>query len=226
MKNPVKITLITIGLLFLGYLLIWNFNLLKFYNIPTSANEPGIKLNTVILTSNLKNYQNGDFVCYKYNDELLGEHIRVHRLIGRSKDTIEIRKGVLFLNNKNYDENLELKHYYLLKNKEYRRLYVEKIINEGDLAFQIKNDQTLVSLLDKKAKQNKLGTKIYLKSKEDINENISKTYKQDWNEDNFGPLIIPEGKCFVIGDNRHYSEDSRYIGLINELDIISTVLFK
>lgn len=43
--------------------------------------------------------------------------------------------------------------------------------------------------------------------------------ENNWSVDNFGPLIIPSRKCFVLGDNRSNSLDSRYVGFIDEKSI-------
>ena len=42
--------------------------------------------------------------------------------------------------------------------------------------------------------------------------------------DNFGPVTVPEGKYFVLGDNRNSAQDSRYLGFINKSDYLTTLL--
>jgi len=37
----------------------------------------------------------------------------------------------------------------------------------------------------------------------------------------YGPIVIPEGKLFVMGDNRYNSADSRYWGFV-ELETVKS----
>jgi signal peptidase I len=43
--------------------------------------------------------------------------------------------------------------------------------------------------------------------------------------DQFGPLVVPEGTVFLLGDNRDYSEDSRYHGPIDRSLLIGRPLY-
>ncbi|WP_268225707.1 signal peptidase I [Sinomicrobium oceani] len=225
MKKPLEKTLIILSILFGIYTILGQTDMLKMYNIPTTANEPGIKLNSKILVSNLVDYENGDFVCYEYKNEMLGKHIRIHRLLGKANDIIEIKDGILYLNEQDFDENMELQHFYSIDFEKFQELLNKGVITK-DVQGLRKDGKMMVILLDKIAEQNGLSNQIKVEPKNQADNTIKEMYNQNWNLDNFGPLKVPQGKCFVIGDNRHNSEDSRYIGLINESDIVGTVVKK
>lgn len=38
--------------------------------------------------------------------------------------------------------------------------------------------------------------------------------------------VVPEGKYFVLGDNRRKADDSRYFGFVDEEDIVGVVYFR
>ncbi|MHA1253767.1 MAG: signal peptidase I [Candidatus Helarchaeota archaeon] len=88
-----------------------------------------------------------------------------------------------------------------------KKIYIRRIIGiEGD-KITIRNKKVFIN--------NKMLKETYVKysSLKIIPSTISP-------RDNYGPLIIPKGTVFVLGDNRDYSVDSRYFGPVKKELII------
>ncbi len=70
--------------------------------------------------------------------------------------------------------------------------------------------------------------KLYINNEAvpDLDAHYNKPYETDLQpRDNFGPVTVPEGKFFAMGDNRDDSNDSRYWGFANETDIKGKAMF-
>ena len=48
-------------------------------------------------------------------------------------------------------------------------------------------------------------------------------YKK-WSSDNFGPVKVPHGKLFLLGDNRSNSIDSRVRGFASVEDVVAKII--
>ena len=211
-SSKIYFILISIGLLY--YILKFS-GVLALYAISSSSSEPALKTGSYILSTNLKTPKRGDLITFKFKDRLYKDlpyqdFTYIFRLCGIGNDTIEIKKGVLYVNGENFDTQLELKHSYLLSQAQ-----IEKLEDESLDKMRLTKDEFLVFMKDTEAKSNGLETYRFMDDKGYGEDFIKEKHQQNWNKDHFGPLIIPKGKIFVLGDNRSNSRDSRYIGLVD-----------
>jgi len=224
MKKVLKFILLLIGIVF-GLLLIVRFTkVFQYYKAPTIANEPSIELNSGMLGTKFITPERLDFIWFM-GETPFGRQLNVYRLCGLPGDIVEIKNGVLFVNNENIDKDLKLSHNYILTQNEFENirslLHVRK-----DFIIKLSADSLSVPLADDFAKENNLQGKrqVCLQSFKD--PAINKVFNKDWNSDNFGPVKVPDDAYFVLGDNRHNASDSRYKGFIDRSDFSSTVFWR
>lgn len=197
---------------------------LKLYNNTTNANEPNLELNSKLYISSWITPKNGDFVGYNFEDHISGKHTRIHRLIAKEYDTLQIINGNVYVNNQNIDNTLNLIHAYLISKDVYLNIKNSENIGDDHIAYSTDND-LVYTFLDKViAKKYHLESARQISSINEMDHVIYDTYKNNWNKDNFGPLVIPKDQAFVLGDNRDNSEDSRYTGLIHSSNITGVLL--
>lgn len=213
---------------------------LRFYKIPTPANEPTIKVGEHILVSNLKKVLPGKFIAFtsNYEDSLNATYMQnykpgaiyLHRLCGIPGNVIEMKNAVLFVNGKNFDDDLNLKNQYKISANELNAIIEdEDKIGEGSYrSIDGNSDSVLIAFDNTQLKKYQSKIKLTLYIERDTTYGAFKWLGKNsaWTADNFGPLTIPADSYFVLGDNRHNALDSRYTGFIKEADIKGVVLNK
>ena len=188
----------------------------------TIANLPNIKLNQYDFTTSIIKPKRGDFMLYKRNDSIFGEMECIHRVCGVEGDLIEIKSGILFVNDKPFNENLNLSYSYSVSKKILEELSYNMSDEELSLVERVNDSITIVYIENKLAKKHNLKRNITDKFK--VNYNVQKSYNKKWNLDNLGPIKVPSGKYFVLGDNRNYTIDSRTEGFVNKNNFIGTII--
>jgi signal peptidase I len=144
-----------------------------------------------------------------------------HRLCGIPGDLLEIKAGVLYVNGQNADKSLKLQHIFKMPAADSKAIaYDEK------QAYTIPpyTNTLYIALEDGRVKREKLNCERYVLPRGLRDEDIYLAYKQNWNRDHFGPLRVPKGMWFLLGDNRGNCRDCRQQGLIAQSAYIGTVI--
>jgi signal peptidase I len=211
---------------------------LRLYHIPTITNEPAIKKGEYIMVSNIKTVQPYNFIVITsaYADSLQATYLPdakpgtrfVYRLCGMPGDTIEMKNGVLWVNKNNFDAGLNLKNLFSISNADYAQIEEDdKEISEYQYLPAANPDSIIVTFEKGVLKKYQPSVKFipYI-IKDTFSAFAWMSERPNWTTDNFGPLAIPSDCYFVLGDNRHNAQDSRFIGFIKKHDIMGVLLNK
>ena len=194
------------------------------FRSDSRVNEPTIKQGTGFFASSLKDPERFDFICVNVENKEREQMMVSFRLCGMGGDIVEIKNGVLYINNKNTDSLLTLSHTYAVARDE---------INEPDLkkldpfyTINKTGDTVIMNISDNYIKTNLPNATRVNYARSEKNEYIQKVFGHNWNPDHFGPVTVPADHYFILGDNRHQAMDSRYLGFIPTKNFVATVLWK
>ncbi|RKE77081.1 MULTISPECIES: signal peptidase I [unclassified Chryseobacterium] len=192
---------------------------LQYAFVPEAGNEPTIKRKSFIFMTNILPYERFKMIAYNQNNLDYPAGVYVQRLIGVGNDKILIKNGKLYVNDTLIDQ-FNVKHSYKI-DRGYANDLIYKGVEDNEI-IQIDDDYFITQLSEKELNNNFFHERFI---NPNTDEDIYKVYSKDWSADNFGPIVVPKGKLFFLGDSRNGSLDSRYLGFVDENETIGRVFY-
>jgi signal peptidase I len=200
-----------------------NLVYLKLLRVNNFSSEPSLRPGRFFLTARVRKPRRFDLISYRAILPLKGPTILTHRLCGMPGDMLEIKAGVLFVNGQDVDHELALKHIFKIAAQDCAGLVYDR---KQSYTIPPYTNTLYVSLDDIYVRKLAGSYERYVLPAGLRDEEIFLAFKKNWNRDNFGPIRVPEGRWFVLGDNRGNSRDSRYLGLVEQSRFVGTVIWK
>jgi signal peptidase I len=222
MKRTLIFVGASVGLLFVLWVVGRVTNTFQWFRVSSSANEPTLKLGTHFFASRLKQPKRFDYISFYSDAPGIGKGIFVYRLCGVEGDIVEIKNGDLYVNKKLVDADLDLIYHYVIGSKDY--LKISDFISPED-AYQ-SGDSVNVMISTRVIKTEHINAARKILPANEFDKDIFERFSKSWNQDHFGPITVPPGNYFVLGDNRYKAADSRYQGFIPVDKFVATVLWK
>lgn len=226
-KSGFTIVYIVVGLISI-YVVLTLTGTIRLFSITTASSRPTLEVGDRIVASRFVSPDRYDLIVYTYYDSVMQEKVHhIFRLCGMPGDTVEIKSGTLFVNNKLPGKKFDICVPYAVAADAVEKINSLIELNEDDVEFPAGPDKAVVILSNAGCatlNENKIGFDRWVVPAHQKNGYISKIYNHDWNEDNFGPIVVPANHYFVLGDNRNRAMDSRYTGMVPFSEFFGTVI--
>lgn len=192
---------------------------LNWYYITTNSSQPTYQAGDIVFVSHLKKPERDKYICFKIDQSYL-----MHRCMALPGDVIELKDGVVYRNGQKLNENY-ITNEYIVPTKTTDSLQNYFISNHIEVTpYQGLLSRVSLSKADIEKLQLENLKKLYLPKGVDNSSLNSEFSNKGYNEDNFGPVKVPSGCYFVLGDNRHNAMDSRYVGFIKPANLTGAIL--
>jgi signal peptidase I len=196
-------------------------HILEYYTVGSIANFPTLPLHKIVFASKLKKPGYNSFVCFKDTGQ---RYVSISRVIGQAGDTIEIKNAKVYRNGKLLDEPFTCFSYEIHRSQVDR---IKKHIGKSNNLTPLGDSTYSITLSTSEVKTyhlNLIPTTLPKGAVSDEEDQLFEAFKlKGYNADNIGPIKVPAGSYFLLGDNRDLAYDSRSIGFVKTEQVVSTL---
>ena len=185
--------------------------LVQAYFIPSPSMEPGLLVHDHLLANKLvyrlRPPRFGEIVVFKSPPALEADEGKkdfIKRVIGVPGDTIEVRQGLVVVNEMSYDHTQILD--WFGDHQSRLKLYRDHIVVDGERITR----KEIAEMVGASASDVRIEPGVVLRNGKPLDERYT---AEDPNYD-YARVEVPAGKFFVMGDNRNNSKDSHIWGYL------------
>lgn len=228
--KKLKTTLIIISV-FLTILIAGSFIAIKLgyisaFRTSTISMEPSISRGQSFYVYKTTIFSRGDIVAYHYkpeeNKDSATTFLAISRIAGVEKDKIQLKRGLLYVNDTLKDDSLKRCFFFLVSKNDLsdnEDFSVEKgnLFDEGDSVL-------INTTYSKTEELHFQGKAIRFFSRYCVGYPFFENSNESWTLENFGPVYVPQDCYFLVSDNRSNASDSRMNGFARKKDMIGKVI--